>query len=306
MITKVREGYKAFGLNISSEIPFPELLRMNDLQVCNDVEVVIDPSFKEAFNLSPYEVIVDGEAVTMRLPDAGVFSIQNGNKIIVSPCAEADEDVIRLYLLGTCMGIILIQRSIYPLHGSAVVINGNAYAFIGESGAGKSTLASAFVGRGHKLVTDDIVPISFLPAEHRPIVTPSYPQQKLWQQSLDAFGMNNAELRSIHGRETKFCISVEDKYYTDPIPLAGIFLLEKSDVDGINIQAVKKLERLPLLFQHTYRHFLIPKMNLMSWHFGFSSKLGERLPIYHLRRSENGFSAPQLVDLILKTISLEE
>ena len=75
---------------------------------------------------------------------------KDGNKIIVSPLDEIDEDVIRLYILGTCMGAILMQRKILPLHGSAIAINGKAYAIVGDSGAGKSTLASAFLKKGYQ------------------------------------------------------------------------------------------------------------------------------------------------------------
>ena len=73
------------------------------------------------------------------------FCIQEGKRIIVSPIEGSDEDEIRLYILGTCMGAILMQRKILPLHGSAVAIDGKAYAIVGDSGAGKSTLASAFL-----------------------------------------------------------------------------------------------------------------------------------------------------------------
>jgi serine kinase of HPr protein (carbohydrate metabolism regulator) len=77
-----------------------------------------------------------------------MFLIQEGRSIIVSPLEEYKEDVIRLYILGSCMGAILMQKRILPLHGSAVAIDGKAFAIIGESGAGKSTLASAFISRG--------------------------------------------------------------------------------------------------------------------------------------------------------------
>ena len=76
------------------------------------------------------------------------------------------------------MGIILMQRKILPLHGSAVAIDGKAYAFIGESGAGKSTLAAAFMNKGYELMTDDIVAISFKHNEI-PIVTPAYASKTL-------------------------------------------------------------------------------------------------------------------------------
>ena len=71
-----------------------------------------------------------------------------------------DEDVIRLYILGTCMGAILMQRKILPLHGSAIEIDGKAYAIVGDSGAGKSTLASAFLKQGYQLVSDDVIAVS--------------------------------------------------------------------------------------------------------------------------------------------------
>ena len=71
--------------------------------------------------------------------------MRGGNRISFSPAAGAEETAVRLYLLGTCMGALLFQRKLLPLHGSAVVINGKAYAFVGDSGAGKSTLAAAFL-----------------------------------------------------------------------------------------------------------------------------------------------------------------
>nr|WP_243864402.1 aldolase [Paenibacillus castaneae] len=307
MSAMTRVGYIAFGLKISSEIQLPELVVIKgDIEQFDvDVEVVIDSKFMQRLNVEAIDLEVNSESVTFQIPNAGVFRVSCGNKIVVSPYSNADEDLIRLYILGTCMGVVLMQRSIYPLHGSAVVINGNAYAIVGESGAGKSTLASAFTNRGYQLVTDDIVALTFTPSEELPIVTPSYPQQKLWQQSLDAFGINNKDLRSIFGRESKYCVSIEDRYCNDPIKLAGIFELEKSENDEISIQRVGKLESLPLLFQNTYKQFLIPRMMLLDWHFGFSTKLGERLPIYRMKRSTKEFSAPQLVDLILKKIETE-
>lgn len=301
-----KESYKAFGLHILSDISFPELMKASEDQYSAEIEIVIDRFLRHGFNANTQSISVADGMVTLQTHDAGVFRIINGNKIIVSPYSWTDEDIIRLYILGTCMGILLLQRSIYPLHGSAVVISGKAYGFIGESGAGKSTLATAFVERGYKLLTDDIIPVTFSSIEKYPIVTPSYPQQKLWQQSLDAFGMDNEELRSIHGRATKFCVPVEERYCADRMSLAGIFELNMSESSENSLEAVNKLEKLPLLFKHTFRQFMIPSMNLSDWHFGLSAKIGNQIPIYRLHRSADGFSAPQLVDLILDTITVGE
>ena len=48
----------------------------------------------------------------------------------------------------------------FPLHGSAIAIDGKAYAIVGDSGAGKSTLASAFLNQGYQLLSDDVIAVS--------------------------------------------------------------------------------------------------------------------------------------------------
>lgn len=95
-----------------------------------------------------------------QVADTAIFAIQNGDTIQVSPMAGADEAKIRLFLLGTCMGALLMQRKILPLHGSAIAIDGKAYAFVGHSGAGKSTLASAFINKGFQLLSDDVIAVT--------------------------------------------------------------------------------------------------------------------------------------------------
>ena len=120
---------------------------------------------------------------------------------------ERKIDAIRLYVLGTCMGAILMQRKTLPLHGSVIAIDGKAYAIVGDSGAGKSTLASAFLKRGFQLLTDDVIAVSFS-EEGIPFVTPSYPQQKLWSESLDHFGMESNNYQPLIDREDKFAIPV--------------------------------------------------------------------------------------------------
>lgn len=306
MVTETKLVYRAFGLMIESEIPLPELSRSISDSERIDIKVIMDSPLEETKLPEPYDFVVEGRSVTVHMPDAAVFRIENGGRIIISPVDGADEDLIRLYVLGTCIGTILLQRGIYPLHGSAVAINGRAYAFVGHSGAGKSTLASAFISRGYPLLSDDVIAVSRSGSDQAPLVIPAYPQQKLWQQSLDAFGLNKDELRSIYGRENKYCISVEADFCSIPLPLGGVFELAKTDSAQIGIHPINKLERLDILFQHTYRQFLIQKMGLTRWHFTHSASLAAELPIYQLQRPTSGFTAPQLVELILNTISAGE
>jgi GTPase SAR1 family protein len=294
--------YKAFGLTIYSDIPLPELTLIETNDADWQVSISLNGNLKYIYNGRPFEFVIEDEFVTFMIPEIGVFQVKGGEEIIVSPFDDANLDIIRLYTLGSCFGALLLQRGIYPLHGSAIAIDDKAYAIVGDSGAGKSTLASAFMEKGYPLLSDDVIAITLSNKDSTPIVIPSYPQQKLWQQSLDAFGVSNNKLKPIYGRETKFCIPVNEKYHSSQLPLAGIFELSKTDVDAVSMKRITGLEQIQKLFIHTYRQFLIPKMKLEEWHFNQSIKIAERIPLYHIKRPTIGFSVFDIAGKILSTI----
>lgn len=298
--------YKAFGLIVSSDIILPELSRVN---VVTDVsDIVIEKA--ELFTLctefvsDEYFVIKKG-SIIFRMPEVGIFLIQSGNRILVSPFDGAPEDEIRLYILGTCMGAILMQRKILPIHGSAVAIDGKAYAIVGDSGAGKSTLASAFLKKGYQLMSDDVIPVT-LTNENVPIVTPSYPQQKLWLESLNHFEMDSNNFSPLIDREDKFAVPVQNQFVTEPLPLSGVFELVKGENDEIEVKPIEHLQRFYTLYYHTYRNFFIQQSGLMDWHFDISAKMIKKIDFYQLRRPTNRFTAPDLSDLILNMLKKEE
>ena len=184
--------YKAFGYSIQSDIPLPELQQVDNPESNIDIAIRYADLSARWLELSvpPKKFVITENLIMFWVPDLAVFAMEGGTTITISSEKDADEDKIRLYVLGSCMGAILMQRRILPLHGSAVVIDHKAYAFIGDSGHGKSTLASAFIQRGFQLLTDDVIAVT-LDTHNIPYVTPAYPQQKLWQESLDTFGMKS-------------------------------------------------------------------------------------------------------------------
>lgn len=298
--------YKAFGLLISSEIHFPELIQSNRADVPADVEIrrCDQEDYWAELDEAPNKLLTNENQVMFCIPGDCRLSIKDGRMITFSAVQGADEDLIRLYILGTCMSVLLMQRGIFPLHGSAVVIQSKAYAIIGDSGAGKSTLASAMLSQGYKLLSDDLIAISLTGDNQTVMVDPAYPQQKLWQESLHRFGMTSSHYRSIFGRETKFSIPVPSNFYPDPLPLAGVFELVKAENNTACIRPIEKLDRLQTLFTHTFRQFLIPRLGLMDWHFHTSAMIANQIQMFQLSRPLSGYTIPQLVDLVLDSIQL--
>ncbi|MBD2872025.1 HPr kinase/phosphorylase [Paenibacillus arenilitoris] len=295
--------YCAFGLRIESEMPLPELTRSDSPAYLGMVPVNVKKSDLSAM-WAEYEPVKEsialvGRQVLFRIPDTAIFCV-DGDSILFSPCEGASEDKIRLFVLGTCMGIVLMQRQILPLHGSAVAIRGKAYVIAGASGAGKSTLASTLLGRGCSLLSDDLIAVT-LAADGTPMVMPAYPQQKMWQESIDRLGMSSAHLTPLYDRETKFAVPVPAKFCNEPLPLAGVYELIKTETTA-TMKAINGLERFHTLLNHTFRGFLIDRLGLMEWHFGTLARFVNRIDMYRIKRASSGFSAHALADGLLETI----
>lgn len=303
--TKEKAMYKAFGLNINSEICLPELRVANHTEQCDITIEIGELSSLWSMLAVPNESFVIRENLVMfEVPNSAIYSIQNGCKITVQPQEGCGEDELRLYLLGTCMGAIMMQRKILPLHGSAVVVHGKAYAFVGESGAGKSTLASTFLSKGYRLLSDDVIPVTISP-DHIPYITPGYPQQKLWLESLNELGMESSSYRPVIHRATKYAIPVPAQFAPEPIPLAGVFELVKTENEQIELVPTPKLERFLTLFRHTYRNFIISPSGLMQWHFDTTASILGKIDVYRLCRPVTRFTAHDLASLVIDTIENE-
>src|SRR5690625_3352100 len=201
--------YTAFGFNISSEIFLPELktVRFED----HEQDLVIKKEeltdlWSGYVKTESYYYIKESFCM-VRVPDVGIYKIENGNSISVSPFEGSDDGQIRLYILGTCMGVILMQRKILPIHGSCIAIKGKAYAIVGDSGAGKSTLASTFINQGFQLLTDDVIAVK-LSEDNIPIVTPSYPYEKSWSESIEQLCIQYDHLKLTYVRQTTSSINI--------------------------------------------------------------------------------------------------
>ncbi|MFC3017646.1 HPr kinase/phosphorylase [Virgibacillus litoralis] len=299
--------YKAFGLSIFSEFFLPELPQIDMEEHLASVKVHkadLAGLWSELSEAGRY-FVVEKDFTMFHVPDTAVYLVKNGREIFVSPIEGSEEDQVRLYILGTCMGALLMQRMVLPLHGSALVIDGKAYAIVGDSGAGKSTLASALLKRGYQLLSDDVIPVTFS-EKNVPIVTPAYPQQKLWQESLDQFGIDSEHLRPIIDRETKFAVPVLEQFADKPVPLVGIFELIRSNVNEIEVNPIQKLERFHTLFHHTYRNFIISRSGIMDWHFSASANMVNKIDFHRLIRPINQFTADKLADFILTRVNRKE
>ncbi|WDM23196.1 dephospho-CoA kinase [Paenibacillus polymyxa] len=318
--------YTAFGLRIASELNLPELL----LAAPEAVEdVVIRQADLTAWSgqLEQANFVMLDERFMFQIPGTAIYAVREGKEIEVSIFSGADPDTVRLFVLGTCMGVLLMQRRILPIHGSAVVIGGRAYAFVGESGTGKSTMAAAFRQAGYQMVSDDVIAVKATTSSA--IVYPAYPQQKLGLDSLlqlEALRENKharnsvmpqyTDLRMLAGELNKYAVPAVDEFFNDPLPLRGVFelvadsptraLMREGELVAVTEQPLNVLECLHTLLQHTYRRVIIPRMDLSEWSFDAAARTARKVEGWRLLRDSSVFTASGVVQRVLELIRKEE
>lgn len=189
--------YLAYGTAIRSDLELPGLTPGSDASA-GRVDVVMGdvpspPGDGSWTSLAP-------ERCVLALEGVGRFEITAGERIVVEPLT-ADLRHVAHYVLGSAMGLLLGQRGLFPLHASAVDVDGGAVAIAGLSGAGKSTLGHELSRRGHPLLSDDIAALEFGDRVTR--VHPARCGLRLNPDAVQVAGLESAGLPRLHGESDK-------------------------------------------------------------------------------------------------------
>jgi len=210
---------------------------------------------------------------------------------------------ISTYLFGPVIGWVLRLRGALCLHASAVAVNGGAIAFVGESGAGKSTTAAGFSQRGHAVLADDVVAIFGPPGSL--LVRPSYPELRLWPESVTALsGSDNGRSKPLSTTE-KFRLDLRQRgqrFQDEPLPLAAVYILNNEDVTGRNdVRALTHREAMMTLVANTHAGRLLgPPARKQE--FELLAALVARVRVCEVSRGTDLAQLPRLCDAILSDL----
>ncbi|NYB52802.1 MAG: hypothetical protein HVN35_09630 [Methanobacteriaceae archaeon] len=242
--------YKAFGLEIASEIELPGMVEGSGYP---DVRIVLgeaDPSQVTHADVKGTNYLVAGSDVYLWWEDIGKVKISGGNRVTVEPVAELDDgDEINVipFLLGPVMALMLHQRGFLVLHGSAVKVDGGAVAFLGHRGNGKSTTAIHLYVDGYPLVADDILAIKFI--DGKAVVYPGYPHVRLSEDSYNQVKDNTDIITPIRTIVGKVFCDASYGFSQEPVTLKRIYLIEKGA--KTEVSRLKSQENLIDLIRHS-------------------------------------------------------
>lgn len=286
--------YRVFGLTLASELACPEL---REGQGAPDVSCVCQRARPETSARTSGFDAVPGH-FELQVPRVARFVVSNGRTIIIEPHSDADEDSIRLFLLGTVIGALLHQRGVLPLHGSAVCKDDRSVLILGSSGAGKSSLAAALGRHGWRLQSDDISALRL--DDGQVWCEAGFPRQKMWPDSLKMLGENPDHYSRVRPTLEKRNMAVASWEFHDArAPICAIVALSGHRDHAPRLAAVEGPRRMAVLKRQTFRAQLSTRLQMQVRHFRMIGALASQAPLWRLQRPRAGGSPLSLAEFLV-------
>lgn len=301
MIGVTRKTYECYGLTVASDIDLPELgksvVGAKDIRdIVIETGIVPDPP-PDAKSLR-WGLWRTRRACGIDIVGVARYLAVDGRRIVVQTAPGADEREVRLYLLGTMMGAIMMQRGNLVLHGNAIRIGDSCAVVVGRSGAGKSTLAAEFSHRGLDVLSDDVVPV-----DEKGRALTGYPRIKLWEDAVERLDLDTGSLERVTGSFPKFHVQI-DRSEFGALPVRWVYALEQHDASTLTFALVTGMRTFDLLHEHTYRHELIYD-EASSWqHLQQCAALAAQARVARVLRPAATMTAAATADQILADIQL--
>lgn len=279
--------FSCFDFRLRSGIPLGELTPADDPGDARPVVEIRLGKLPELLAGAPPAVhglqAANGEAL-LTVPGNARYLIREGREIVVDPLPGAAERNVRLFLLGSALGILVYQRGLLPLHANALVVEGGAVAFTGQSGAGKSTLAAHFQRAGYPVLCDDVCVVGFDDAGV-PLAWPGLPRLKLWEDAAHAFGHDPAVLdRAVEGLE-KFHVPIGRTADARPVPLRRLYTLARAEGGEGRILPLRGSEAMAAVMENSYRGLYLPTLGATAVHFRQCAMLLRHVEVFAATRA---------------------
>lgn len=240
-------SYSAYGLNLTSTLSLPELVSGE-----GKVDVCIEIDRRKSLAHREYSPILCTDASPNRIHltwgAVGDLLIEEGCRITVIPAPNADENDLRLFVLGSGLGVLLHQRGLLVLHASGVAIHDRIVGFTGAKGRGKSTMAASLHRCGYPLISDELLVVRF-DAKGRPLAIPGSPQMRLWSDALVGIGGHPDSAVRVRSGIDKFSVSAT-KIATEVLPFYSLYLLDIGE--ELSVQLTSPSEAFFGVMQHLY------------------------------------------------------
>jgi hypothetical protein len=305
--------YCLYGLTLKSEVPLP-CPRLENDQVVPDVELCecSEQELSAACNRVSKSFQDDGfwqcrifedETAYVHWRDHFEFVVLlKGRRVLWRKLQDVPDEVFFTYFTGHVLSYCLLLRGIEPLHATAIVVDGEAVAFLGDSGDGKSTLAASFLSKGYSLLTDDVLVLEFF--EDRVLTHPSLARIKLTPESANAM-FNGRRAIPMNSFTSKMIFPLQaSQHIREPVRLRIVYVLPGSLSDSqIAIRRLfGRASFLPLI-RNTFNNAVLNRSRIQQ-QFAFATRLVRMVPIKQLSYPKGLELLPRVADRILADLKM--
>jgi hypothetical protein len=292
-------SYLISGLVVRSCVELPSAFLLVDRE--QPTEVVIEEGVVPEALECPVREGRDWQRTAhsflFRVPGTARFLVENGDSIRFEADAGHDPGDLRLYLLGTCLAVLLQQRGSLVLHASGVAVGSRAMLFCGASGAGKSTMAALLCRAGFPLLNDDTCRLT-RDQQGRYAVRADGRMLKLWSHSLEHCAGQGEQGPAVRKLTEKFYVRPASSD-AEPRELGGVYLLAECGADEApSIERLSRVKGMMALRQNAFRPALVDAMDLEADFFEASAAMQRSAGIYVLRRPKVFGLAGELVAML--------
>ena len=295
--------YNVYGLDIKSEIEIEEFIKLDSIKETNIVNIIYGEMSEEIKNSisKGSKIKLTKNKIWFHIDNVATYCITNGNKVEVEVCESADMQIMKIYLMCSCLGFIMLQREMVAIHGGVIEMDDKAVIFTGDRGAGKSTLTTALRERGYKFISDDVAGIKI---DKVPYVMPGFPYQKLCESAMDKFGYDKEKCTSfMSDKEVKYIVPAKEEFVGEKRELIAVVKLTVGDVEEATIRELTGSEKLNNIIENIYRGEYIKYLGGMNpKYFRQCIEIAKNIRFYTVIRPVNGFTVDDQIELIEREV----
>ncbi|MDL2301711.1 hypothetical protein LJC58_05065 [Lachnospiraceae bacterium OttesenSCG-928-D06] len=287
--------YCLYGQLTESEIELPEAL---EIPFTEETSVLITLGLPPSWVLDSckkkeYDYLSE-DIMWFYLPGLVLYYVEKGKQITVWKESNKLSDLfLRSYLLGSAFSLLLMQKNILPIHGSALAYGDFAYLISGASGSGKSTTTLELMEQGFDFVSDDICPLDL--SNSQISLYPGPPWQKVCR---DVMERSEHTYYYIDENRDKFARKLSSGYRVNPLRPKAMFILTPCQTNFASIEELQGINKLHALTHNLYRGEKYHRFGISPKRMQLFLDAAKHLNIYILKRPYGVNSVKQLATII--------
>lgn len=223
----------------------------------------------------------------------------------------AGSTIAHLILDHAIPRLLSLKPGYLVLHASALAVEKQTIAILGNSGQGKSTLAAWFASRGFPLLTDDCLVLCQGVLRkggnaQQWLAQPSYHSVRLWPESVSALGIDESALREFahYSSKRRTGKAAEFRFATRGSALAACFVLADSETEQPGPPSVRPLSVNEAFLELARAVFRLDAENeqINRSEFDVLTRLVDTVPFWSLAYERKFEWLPDVEKVIIQTV----